>query len=126
MQGAKEYANLFETGQYGRIYLVSGSHARGKTFRIFVLPEGCEAKPNGQHNAPLNGDAVEVYGVTCGNPGWTEAYGWLHKGKWQDDFAKLVEIRNAELSDQDARSQKSKEDAEAAKKRRDADLLAAY
>lgn len=96
MQGAREYASLFQTGQHGRLYLVSSSHARGKTFHIYVLPEGVEAKPN--HDcAPLNSDAVEVYGITGGQPGWTETYGWLHAGPWQTDFWALCEKRQAEL-----------------------------
>lgn len=96
MNGASEYAKLFHTGQYGRLYLVSGSHARGRTFRIFVLPAGETAKPNGP-NAPLNKDAVEVYGIISGHPGWTEEYGWLHEGKWQDDFYQLVENEKVRL-----------------------------
>lgn len=97
MKGAREYANLFVTGQYGRLYLVSGLHARGKTFRIFVLPEGETAAPNGSHNAPLNYNTVEVYGVISGQPGWTEEYGWLYHGKWKDDFFELVVSKYAEL-----------------------------
>lgn len=90
MKGAIEYANLFKTGQYGKLYLVSGDHARGKTFRIFILPDGVEAIPNGYCNAPLNNDTVEVYGVISGHPGWTECYGWLHDGPWQNDFNNMV------------------------------------
>lgn len=97
MHGAKQYAELFRTGQVDRLYLVSGSHARGKTFHIYVLPEGVKAKSNGPNNAPLNCDAVEVYGVTGGRHGWTETYGWLHAGKWQEDFSKMVEARKAIL-----------------------------
>lgn len=93
MNGAREFAALFQTGQIGRLYVVAGRHARGRTFRIFVLPEGEAARPNGSENAPLNSDAVEVYGVTGGNPGWTESYGWLHDGKWVNDFMALVVAR---------------------------------
>ena len=90
MKGATKYARLFKTGQYGKLYITSGAHARGETFKIQVLPEGEKAKPNGGGNTCLNSDAIEVYGVVCGNPGWTEEYGWLHKGKWQEDFEELV------------------------------------
>jgi hypothetical protein len=93
MKGAREFASLFETGQIGRLYIVSGSHARGTTFHIFVLPAGVEAVGNGRGNAPLNPDAVEVYGIIGGNPGWTESYGWIHQGKWQDDFYRIVDNR---------------------------------
>jgi len=75
MKGAKEYAHLFKTGQYGKLYLVSSSHARGTTFHIQVLPAGEKAKSNGEHSLCLNANAVEVYGVVGGNPGWTEEYG---------------------------------------------------
>jgi len=90
MKGAREYADLFETGQYGRCYFVSGEHARGKTFEIYVLPAGEVAIPNGSMNPPLNNGAVCVYGVVSGQPGWTEYYGWLRNGLWQDDFHDLV------------------------------------
>lgn len=125
MQGANEYATIFSTGQYGRLYLSSHYHARGKTFHIYVLPEGEAALPNGP-NRPLNNDAVEVYGITGGRPGWTEAYGWLYRGKWEQDFAALVETRRAEIAAGVARREQEKADAEAAERQRKADLLAAY
>jgi len=92
MNGAQN-AKYFKTGQYGKLYIVSGSHARGVTLKIFVLPDGVEAISNGLNNSPLNKDAVKVYGVVGGNPGWTEYYGWLHKGPWVDDFEALVNER---------------------------------
>jgi len=73
MKGAREYADLFETGQYGRCYFVSGEHGRGKTFRIYVLPIGEMAIPNGSMNPPLNDGDVCVYGMIGGQPGWTVA-----------------------------------------------------
>lgn len=80
MNGAREYAYLFSSGQYGKLRLEVGSHARGSTFSIYV-GEGDKE--------------VEVYGMTGGHRGWTESYGWLHKGPWQEDFRKLVELQNA-------------------------------
>lgn len=102
MRGAREYANMFKTGQYGRLYIVSGSHARGKTFHIFVLPKGETGIPNGTNNAPLNKDAVEVYGIINGQPGWTENYGWIHEGKWIDDFSNICAVRKRELENIEA------------------------
>ena len=90
MNGAREYAKLIPTGQYGRLYCTSGVHARGKTFRIQVLPENEEAISNGPGNMCVNRDAVTVYGVIGGQPGWTEWYGWLHHGQWEEDFMSLV------------------------------------
>src|SRR5262245_13947736 len=105
MQGADEYCRLFkETKQYNCLYVVPGSHARGDTFHLYVLPLGEAAKPNGP-NAPLNPEAVEVYGIVSGNPGWTETYGWLHKGLWQQDFEKLVRSKELELEDKQRREQ---------------------
>jgi uncharacterized protein CbrC (UPF0167 family) len=101
MQGANKYAKLFTTGQYGKLYITSGSHARGYTFRIQILPEGEEAIPNGSQNMCLNKNAVEVYGVTSGNPGWTETYGWLHTGKWVEDFERLVAERESALREEE-------------------------
>jgi hypothetical protein len=69
MNGAREYATLFPGNtQVGRLALISGSHARGSTFRIYVLPEGEVMSENGRGNPPLNKDAVEVYGIVGGSP----------------------------------------------------------
>lgn len=103
MKGAREYAKLFKTGQHGRLYFVSSDHARGKTFRIYVLPEGEAAIPNGSGNAPLNSGSVEVYGAVSGQLGWTETYGWIHKGKWVDDFNAMVEKRKKQLEEKNNR-----------------------
>ncbi|HAR39066.1 MAG TPA: hypothetical protein DCS09_11120 [Porphyromonadaceae bacterium] len=98
MKGAREYARLFSTGQHGRLYLVSSSHARGATFRVFVLPLGEKAIKNGDCNAPLNHAAVEVFGVVSGQEGWSEEYGWLHSGPWQEDFHAIVDKRRDEIN----------------------------
>lgn len=93
MKGASRYAKLFKTGQYDRLYIVSGRHARGATFSIYILPFGVDGISNGENNAPLNIDAVEVYGVLGGQRGWTEYYGWKHEGLWVADFLIMVEGR---------------------------------
>lgn len=93
MKGADEYAALFTTGQYGRLWITSGRHARGATFRIYVLPANVEAKSNGPNNPPICDNYVEVYGITGGQPGHTETYGWLRDGPWIADFESLVQNR---------------------------------
>jgi hypothetical protein len=122
MNGAREYAAMFSTGQYGRLYLQSGSHARGATFHIYVLPANVRVK-DGQ---PFSADVVEVYGITGGRPGWTETYGWLHKGKWQDDFAELVKARRAEIEAYNARKEQDQTEAKATERDRKAKLLETY
>jgi hypothetical protein len=72
MKGAKEFAELFPSGQYGKLRIVSGEHARGKTFGIYI--------------GSCNENEVEVYGMVSGHPGWTETYGWIYKGPWVCDF----------------------------------------
>jgi len=106
MKGAIKYAQLFKTGQYGKLYLVSGKHARGSTFHIQVLPDGEDALPNGKGNLCLNDNAVEAYGIIGGQPGWTESYGWIYHGPWVRDFNSLVE--EAEKTKQSEKEQGSK------------------
>jgi hypothetical protein len=94
MKGADEFCKVFKkTERIGRLYLLPDSHARGKTFRIYILPEGEKVIKNGDCNPPLNSNCVEVYGIISGQPGWTDAYGWLHTGKWVDDFNEIYKTR---------------------------------
>jgi len=94
MQGAREYANLFgDQEQHGRLCICSGSHARGRTLHIWVLPPSDLLERLSPWAIP---GAVEVYGVVSGQPGWTETYGWLHRGKWVQDFEALVAQRRAD------------------------------
>lgn len=96
MQGADEYYDLLrgQSQQIGRLYFQLHSHARGKCFEIFLLPEGLVAESTTQWRK----NSVEVYGVTGGQRGWTETYGWLHKGKWQEDFAAIVDQKKEEIT----------------------------
>lgn len=122
MQGAHEYATIFSSGQHGRLYLVAGQHARGKTFHIWVLPT---AEPVACMPWSVPG-AVEVYGITGGQPGWTETYGWLHRGKWEQDFSTLVALRRAEIAAATERLALAKAEAAAAERQRVAAAIAAY
>lgn len=122
MEGAREYASLFpKDTQYGRLYLCPGAHARGKTFHIFVMPDELPYR-----NPWLVKDAVEVYGVLGGNPGWTEYYGWLHKGPWQQDFFELVKNRKAEIVAERKLERRKKEAEEKATKEHVRSLLSKY
>ena len=126
MKGAREYARLFKTGQYGQLYIVSSSHARGDTFRIQALLKGVIAIPNGTGNLCLNGSAVEVYGVVSGNPGWTESYGWLHEGRWKSDFEALLSLKYAEQEAKMAETKKAIADKESAEENKIKELLSKY
>ena len=126
MQGAREYAVLFESGQYGRLYIASGKHARGRTFRIFVLPEGAVTTEKNHWNAPNVPDIVEVFGITSGQPGWTETYGWLHKGPWVEDFMALVEKRREQIAWGNEKLEAMQSRREVEKVARESALLATY
>ena len=123
MNGAREYAQLFcDAEQHGRLLISSGSHARGKYFHVWAMPEG--GVPNCYGHAPAG--SVEVYGIKGGQPGWTEYYGWLHAGPWQADFATIVGKRRAEIAEQRALIAEEKAKAEAEKKAQIAATLATY
>lgn len=123
MNGAHQYSSLFNrTEQIGRLFISSGHHARGRTLHVWVLPEGFE-QPEGTW--PGN-NAVEVYGVTGGQPGWTESYGWLRVGQWQQDFDKIVaERREAAAKYQSEKAAKDEAERQA-KAERERDLLSTY
>jgi hypothetical protein len=104
MNGADEYYDLIsraykygvgelETSNYvnythENITFVLGTHARGKTFSIYLSKWS-------EENSSLM-DVLDVYGVVDGQPGWTESYGWLIEGSWikyiEDYFDSLVKL----------------------------------
>lgn len=126
MKGARSYAEAFKTGQYGRMYITSGHHARGKTFEIQILPKGAEAEHNGDSNQCLNKDTVTVYGTLGGQPGWTEYYGWIHKGPWVEEFEEMYRKRMFEIKAKQEGRAVVHESEEIAKKEREKELLSDY
>ena len=126
MQGAREFIGLFRSGQYGRLYIAMGKHARGHTLRIWVLPEGATTNEKTDWNAPSIPDIVEVYGIVSGQPGWTESYGWIHNGPWADDFAALVAQRKDQLAWEAQRRKEIQARRESESAARDAVLLSSY
>lgn len=91
MRCAEGFAKLFETGQYGRLYIISGHPGCGPTFRVFVLPTGERALPSGPLEAPLNRNAVEVHEIPAEPPGRAGTWSDVPSPNWQQDFAALVE-----------------------------------
>lgn len=70
----------FNTQQYGPLYIVAGSHARGRTFHAYLLDPGQKVpaslyEPNNKHQDVA--EHQQIYGVINGIPGWTEEYGWI-------------------------------------------------
>lgn len=129
MQGANEYYDLFigcKELQFGRLYLSPGLHARGPTFEIYLLPEGVKCGAHPLISAWHCKESVEVYGMVGGQRGWTEYYGWIHKGKWQEDFEKIVEERVRELALKKEKHRQSVEASKLEKKEKIQSLLEDY
>ncbi len=124
MTGAREFYDLFPTGQYNKLFIQTGEHARGKTLHIWVVPDGEEFEP--RYERPFNSNAIEVYGIISGLPGWTEIYGWLHKGKWVDDFENLVVSKKLVLKSNEERNKDTKLSVEKIEKERTKKLLSKY
>ena len=122
MEGAREYAELFGTCQIGRLFLKSGRHARGRTFHIYILPEGESVFMEGKWNP----NAVEVYGIVKGASGGTESYGWLHRGKWEEDFYALVQQQKAVVAKANAEQKEQERNKKQAEQERIKSLLDAY
>ena len=113
MKGAREYAEVFETGLYGKLFIESSEHVRGRTFHIYVVSEDGNEK-------------AEVYGIISGQPGWTEKYGWLYCGKWCDDFEKLYKEKK-ELKEKIKReTQEKKEEYIEEEHKRELEILSRY
>jgi len=97
-----------------------------KTFEIQLLPDGESAIPNGSNNLCLNDNAVLIYGVISGQPGWTESYGWLYEGKWMEDFYKLVAEKKYFLAIKEKVDREMKELQDEKKKEKELELLNTY
>ena len=112
MKGAREYAKLFKTGQYDKLYIESDYHARGRTFRIYIMN--------------IEGKKVEVYGVVSGTLGWTDEYGWLYEGAWQDDFKTLLQTRKLEVALDEKKKQAEKLKDQLKRVKEDKKILDSY
>ncbi len=107
MIGADEYYNLIDKAdklklgelkrincygysygfKYKNVVFILSTHARGNCFKIWIYE-------NEDIQDTLKDSHLEVYGITGGQPGWTETYGWLHRGNWVtfiEDYFKLLE-----------------------------------
>lgn len=110
MEGARELAVVFtKPEQIGKLYLLPGSHARGKTFSVYVLPEDEDADIQYESNPPINKNIVEVFGVIGGQCGWTEYYGWIHRGKWENDLNAVFDTRKKEIEENNKKASDEKQ-----------------
>mgnify|MGYP001601647952 FL=1 len=114
MNGARELGKLFGQGEFrsGKLLIVSGKHARGRYFHIYTVGD--------------DGSKTEVYGILGGQPGWTEYYGWLHKGKWQDDFFEVCKRQQQAVEKHRAELMAEKEARRRAEEEKVRNALAAY
>ena len=122
VQGTEAAAYL-KTGRYGDLYVQIDRHARGKTLHVFVLSEHF----NESADAPqFSQDAVEVYGIICGQPGWTEQYGWIRKGPWVEDFEALVADAKEAIRIKDEKEKAIRQEIAMKKEQYKEQILAAY
>lgn len=93
MQGADEYYDLLDKAdnyhlikrincygygygfQHENIVFIISTHARGKCFCIWIYE-------NSEIQDTLKDSHLEVYGITGGQSGWTETYGWTCEGSF--------------------------------------------
>ncbi|RCX22885.1 hypothetical protein DFP94_101474 [Fontibacillus phaseoli] len=92
--GYKYHGGDAECFRWGNVLFVTASHARGRTFFIYLIDE--EEK------------LFKVYGITGGNPGWTETYGWLHKGTWVMPILEYFRQLERDVTDFDAKQEEIK------------------
>lgn len=85
-------------------------HARGTTLHIYVVDNDFDESL--VKYTCLNQNDLEVFGITGGQPGWTETYGWLHKGKWIDSFNDLLDMIKDRKAEADTKNElrKSEQD----------------
>lgn len=127
MKGAREYAKLFKTGKYGRLYFEVGAHARGKTFEIYILPKmGKEDDLPARFNINQYPDKLLVYGAVSGQLGWTEVYDWIHKGDWCNDFYQIVNKRKEQLKVEIEEKKRRERSIEEKRKERLKELIDMY
>ncbi len=123
MNGAREFSGLGIDGVHGRLYISTGDHARGKTLHVYVLPKDVELQEN---KKPELNNAVEVYGILGGQPGWTEFYGWKAQGKWVDDFNVIVSQARAAKEAAKQKRERTLKDNALGEEKRNQDLLSDY
>lgn len=127
MNGADEYCSVFrDTEQFGKILVVPSSHARGATFNIYILSDGVEYNKKTCESPQYRKDSVEVYGIIGGSPGWTEYYGWIHKGAWCKDFENIYKKRKSEIEQNNINRLKKIKEREAKEKELKKSLLDNY
>ena len=100
-------APLFESQCFGPLYIVSGRHARGRTFYAYLLDPGQILKPSphgGNNRHPDLRNDQEIFGIVRGQPGWTEEYGWkmehprVQDGSAQSLLALLIDAQKQAIA----------------------------
>lgn len=115
-----EYEALFPiTVQYGRLYVYRGE-SKG-SLSLWIVPDQYDfCVPPWE--CP---DAVQVFGPVLGRNG-VLTYGWIHHGKWVQDFARIVENRRAEIRAEEDHKRAVRDEQEEFERRRILKLLATY
>ena len=123
MKGADRFALLFKKEQIGQMFVCPGSHARGLTFGLYVLDDGYTVAIN---EYPKADRSVLVYGMVSGQRGWTEAYDWIKKGPWVEDFMAEVQRREERKKELESERQRNIVSEYTDKRAREQSILETY
>ncbi|PHE64431.1 hypothetical protein COF68_06230 [Bacillus toyonensis] len=94
---------------HGNVVFVTSTHARGECFQMFLVED-----PHASDERIKN-EALEVYGVVSGNPGWTEVYDWIHKGEWVEFIENYLRRLETQLQNISNEQRAIKEDKQETK-----------
>jgi len=88
MKGAKEYVDIIYPNQYGQLYIEFDrtTYENKIIMNIYVVPHGLDTKKFNLFDN-CKQQTVKVYGLTSLSK---NCCGWLHYGKWVEDFKTLV------------------------------------
>jgi hypothetical protein len=111
--GLKRMDNM-QNIRWNNVVFTLSTHARGKCFYIRLI-DGMDG-----------GESLEVYGITCGQPGWTEEYGWVKRGAWVDVILEYFERLKAEVDAYNAERERLRLEKKAESDRLLADRVAKF
>lgn len=107
---------IIPTGQYDRLYVLNNTTNTRKEpkFAVYVLPADEMVSVLSVYSAPLNGNAVLVYGQP---DNIYSGLAWLHTGKWCEDLDKVAvqiikEAEQKKLAEEEVLEKRKREEAE--------------
>lgn len=130
MNQHKEYLDLLDKGQKGRLYFfehrIYGGYSRElNPLYIFVIPDGEEVRLR-LNEFPTSPDYVLVYGELPRIKGKAGGFGWLHDGPWKADVENLLAIKKLEKQEKERLEKEQQDNREKEKSDHIKTLLSTY